>query len=444
MTVENYKMDLVEKYRVGGERPPTRSLEAWERDALLRGSPPRQQILKEAHERGEWIRCDCREPYPVLGVRCTEYGKYVLVRLNSRGVHTITCPLYRPVEELDDDSEMLVVRTKPEVALRFHHRQAPRRQTDEHPASREYSRCRHRDSLEVFLATLLEESECMRVEGEVRSIGKQFHALQDAASKFHLDGEVPLAEFFWTHPKGLMRAILKLKRERGRWAEGARPQGVFVVVADEIDGKTVRIRSGASEWIEIEVLKGIAVKGSHTDRSGPYVVGFTLAGTFEKPEWIQPMRGVAIPIVSKGHLFPVWGGDERRVVRRLLEVNEWWCEKGLRVVYESCEFTAEHPVRRSDAPMVTLAETELKLKLGVVRIGIDGETKLRAASPEDREDTIQVIEVALPIVSEDEEWERHLRTLVKEVSRAFFQKQKALAAKKCSKEGVGWQASAGI
>lgn len=334
-SVQSPTLFLVRKHKIGGSPENLHRLSS-ERQTLLTEAVQEQgeidptnlkfqELLKNIYQKEYWIGCSCREgrpfkeaPVPLLTVQHRK-NRYVLLRLPRRASHREGCP-FEGDGAKSDPSRREGERIKARGVC--FHRKIPQR-TEERSKTEETeyrSLPAKRETPERCLYTLLESSRLNQSKGEKWSRGDAFGQIYEAAEEIDLAGKFTLQEYLWVRPWDLVQAARYIRDDWEKWPDDsqARPQGVFVFETEKIEDQTL-IYDQESEGGH-EVTDSLKIRSPETD--GPHLVLMTIAGSDDRPKYMEPRKAFAVPVVESPRYFPIWSEPERNISAYLIDQFE--------------------------------------------------------------------------------------------------------------------------
>lgn len=282
------------------------------------------ELLKKARDRHWWFECDCQSyDKPILFPRKID-SYLTLVHLNHRGKHADNCifkekksvagkETYKPTREYDTSFPIkLCSNLSSKLSIKkdsFFHDSVESRGAN--PLSK----------LGRTLYTILKVAGLDQLNSHQFDIMAQYKALHQAAKKLTLGNDIPLGEFFWTHPGQKVAAVMKIKNYKKEWLKGARPFGILLMVADSIEENTLYSKIGDKSY-EIKLQDIKYSSGRLAKNLGPFLVLITITNFPDKPYWYDAYQGFAVPIYAKNCLLPMESQFERLTARSIFQ--KWW------------------------------------------------------------------------------------------------------------------------
>lgn len=297
--------------------------------------------LRETRSREEWIACDCRGAregaMPLLSPRQAIGGQVTLVR-HGRVEHAESCPFHRLRTAHETRSDAVAPIEGPFLALSdtpdavVHDGPAKLCVADPREGSlatdrlaRLLERLLHASAFDVVRAEQLTTTP-RRGGRRARMVDVVAHYQQlDLVADQEVAGEIRLEDVWANHPAGLVGLAERLRRDRGRWPAGVRPQGFLAgVVSGVLDGPprlVAETRDG--RHLEVPVYRRLTVLGSD---EGPHFVLGVLTERTDRARF-EMLDAVAVPVASRGVLLPVRSSIERATANDALELLVYWRER---------------------------------------------------------------------------------------------------------------------
>jgi hypothetical protein len=393
-------MALVEKHRLGSDPDRTDAIDS-DHQQLLRAVASDQKALDDAdvqhvlgqiYQKGWWVGCDCRsDARPLMTIRQHASGTYGLVRLPRRAAHAEDCPFGSEGSEADPS----VHRGDPvdDSGVCFHRRSQDATETrqdrDTGPSSMGL-RARL-STLERSLYTLLQNSGLTQTAGEEVDAKGQVYKIAEAAEEIPFAWQFTLRDYLYTKPWAIQQAALEIKEEWEQWPDGARPHGVFLFRGEGADGQTVRYRTAEGPGT-VEVNDHLEMRSP--EAGGPFAFLITVAGTSDNPRWLEPRKGIGVPLADKGRFFPVESGAERTIACHLIDcIGRWNEETETAITLEKPLFT--RPTREGDVrPDLSVRWKEEEIPIRVI------DTDVQTYISERQEDSRRLQALGTPVMVE--------------------------------------------
>ncbi len=292
--------------------------------------PQRIQLIAAARERGEWVLCDCVQPYPVLFPRCSASGVLSLVH-HTDYPHSPSCPF----RSTSASNPGVASRRQRTTNFCFHRKPnlSPPSPAPEPRGSRDVQ---HREnSLIRCLYLLLERAELNVLQDYGEDHPDALAMLASAASRVQLDGQ-PLSEWLYTDWNDLAAAKRKLYNinDKHLWpGRSGRPQCLFILPIDKykedasvcLSACWMHQRIG-DEWKTERYTFAPAIPLVRPERlrsdDGPYLLIFTVsdANQDEHRPHFRPLKAALVPVLTKPCPVPLDSHYER-VVYELLRTH---------------------------------------------------------------------------------------------------------------------------
>lgn len=280
--------------------------------------PAYQSTLEKIYEKKAWIGCMCRKgtpfkdgPVPLMTVQ--ERDRYCILRMPKRPGHAEGCPLRGEGGRSDPNRKV-----GGRVDRVCFHRKSPERTAVETEGDQNSERTylpSRRSGMERCLYTLIEDAGLNRTDGSKVGQFEAFKSVAEAAGEIDLR-EFILKDYLWTKPWAIPEAANQIRNDWEKWPKNSDgfPHGVFVFRANATDGQ--RIVYGDDEEYH-DVAQKIEVRAK--EAGGPLLFLMTVAGSKERPKWIEPRKAFGIPIIGNGLYVPIESGWERAMGTYLVE-----------------------------------------------------------------------------------------------------------------------------
>jgi len=397
------------------------------------------RLIGYARKMGWWLTCDCNpkntQP-PLMTFRKNSNGTISLVHLNNRELHAKNCP-FKEKTYFSAAEPFTTIKNNHNLFLHL----APLPSFSKNIKETNYLRHKttHRCSkLMRLLYTLSELSLWNVIELPIPTIREQYQSLYRQAKEFHLADDILLSDYLWTFPNNIGKAVLKIKKSKSLWGNDLRPCGVFMVIANAVESKSIIC---AQEKRKI-ILNGSLEKSPSQigTNEGPYLAIFSLAENLLKNNWIEPTNGFVVPVFSGRLLTIVENDNERGVLKKLIDLLPWWEKRGVHVKIKKPHFA--FPINVADGVGTEITELHVFYgKNGMVQLlykpSFIIETKVAKiyvnviCCAEDRNLHIKqrniispdnhIIEFDALAANLNDEWAERLSALIKQISHIIFE-----------------------
>jgi hypothetical protein len=281
------------------------------------------QLLLTIKRKGHWITCNCKGGMPPVMTVCQRGQSIYIRRVPSFPEHEKSCLFYREQAEQSDSSPE---RRRPEGDALFGIYKSSETigglQTANNQSAESGSTGARLPRLGNSLFRLLEKAQLNQVMADSLLANKSpdyFEALRQIAQQCWITKSQKLSDFFWTHPKQVGFAAIKIKESASAWPKTSVPHGFMAVVAKRIENNLLYCEL-AQETVTVKLAGKIKLSsGRLGERSGPFLVLFTI-GAEPGSTFYQPLDAFAVPVYSSWQLFPVESHYERMVLKMLLNV----------------------------------------------------------------------------------------------------------------------------
>ncbi len=298
-----------------------------------RGLQANRWLLK-VRAQGQWLACDCQpNTLPVMNVTLNGNTGTLFLK-NNPGTpdHALDCPMRkneRTQRELGDTSaEPALAWLPPDMALKLvgEYRTGaaePGSGSAPGPSRREQQR------LLSLLLTLIEASGLNVYATDLKKdLARQFAELRGVATRYPLIERVPASNYLETRIDMKHMMMLKSRLKDATVFAAQRRHGLLLDCVSEVRGRKV---------IGERNSVGFDFQGHHWLWGGAKSSGPLLALAIYSPatagsQFYQMIHVATVPVLSKGHLFPVFRDEEREPLKMLVSLIDWMAGKGVRVV----------------------------------------------------------------------------------------------------------------
>jgi len=307
------------------------------------------RLLKEAHDKGWWLECDCNEErrrYPLVSPVLRDKALYWrMITGPGRLAHSEKCCFHQREVRRKHAANWSKARRKPPEG--FFSVLKPTGGTEAKKsvgggASVKSTSGGQLPAIAKMLHSLLEKAGLNRwyYDRPERNISSEYAALRQVGSCVKVAPGVLLRDVFFTYaPDWPKNIVFKRMREKMKdWPDGHRPQGFVCYFCHEVDqsGATVRVKGEEIHIPCAGTVKYPVINGNQV--SGPYLFFGVLAETSKK-SGLEIQRAYAQPIADFNHFLAIDSEFERKAFNTLqftlkrlsTEYGEytWWLEKPL-------------------------------------------------------------------------------------------------------------------
>ena len=313
-------------------------------DDLLRGfnrgtlEGPRllqaNQMLMKIRAAGHWLACDCQaRAMPVLNVTLNSHTGTLFLKNNpGTAEHADDCPFSKDERDLADNENPdtpPAAWLAPDTPLRLigDFRRATGEETGNATGSSGDKREQHR--LLSLLLTLIEASGLNVYATHLKKdLTAQFAELRGVAGRYPLTERVPASNYLETRLDMKHMMMLKAKLRDSTVFGNHRRHGLMLDCVSQI-----RARKVYNERSE----DGFDFQGHHLIWGGSRTPGPLLALAIYSPatagsHFYELIHVASVPVLSRGHLFPVYRDEEREPLKMLVSLIDWMASKGVRVI----------------------------------------------------------------------------------------------------------------
>ena len=291
------------------------------------------QLLMKVSNAGHWLACDCRkDALPVLNVTLNGHTGTVFLKNNpGTADHVAGCPFTkdeREPNERDDDSAPPAAWLPPDTPLRligdF------RRTLQNGNGNTADGGERHEQQrLLSLLLTLIETSGLNLYATHLKKdLTGQFAELRSVAGRYPLLERVPASNYLETRLDMKHMMMLKARLREATVFGQHRRHGLLLDCIDEIRNRKV---------LNARTEDGFDFQGHHLLWGGAKTPGPLLALALYSPatagsHFYELIHVASVPVLSRGHLFPVYRDEEREPLKALVSLIDWMAGKGVKVL----------------------------------------------------------------------------------------------------------------
>ncbi|MHA6195202.1 hypothetical protein ACX3YG_12600 [Pseudomonas wadenswilerensis] len=310
-------------------------------DDLLRGfnrgtlEGPRllqaNQLLMKVRAAGHWLACDCQaKAMPVLNVTLNSHTGTLFLKNNpGTAEHAADCPFIkdeRDAGEQEDQDTPPAAWLAPDAPLRligdF------RRASEDGTAGNGSGDKREQHRLLSLLLTWIEASGLNVYATHLKKdLTAQFAELRGVAGRYPLIERVPASNYLETRLDMKHMMMLKARLRESTVFGNHRRHGLLLDCVNQIKGR--KVFNERSE-------DGFDFQGHHLLWGGSRTPGPLLALAIYSPasagsHFYELIHVASVPVLSRGHLFPVYRDEEREPLKMLVSLIDWMASKGVRV-----------------------------------------------------------------------------------------------------------------
>lgn len=293
------------------------------------------QWLMKVRTQGQWLACDCRPgTLPVMNVTLNSSTGTLFLKNNpGTAEHAPGCPFIHDEREnpsmRGDDAPLPAAWLPPDVPLKligdFRAPAMPGAPANALAASQR----REQHRLLSLLLTFIEASGLNVYATHLKKdLSRQFSDLRAVATRYPLIDRVPASNYLETRIDMKHMMMLKSRLKDSTAFIGQRRYGLLLdCVADVVGRKVITDRSSA----------GFDFQGHHLLWGGARSSGPLLALALYSPatagsQFYEMVHVATVPVLTRGHLFPVFRDEEREPLKMLVSLIDWMASKGVKVV----------------------------------------------------------------------------------------------------------------
>jgi len=314
-------------------------------DDLLRGfnrgtlEGPRllqaNQLLMRIRTAGHWLACDCQaRAMPVLNVTLNSHTGTLFLKNNpGTAEHTADCPFIKDERDSSDDADQQdtppAAWLAPDTPLRLigEFRQGGSDDGTGNGSGSGDKREQHR--LLSLLLTWIEASGLnVYATHQKKDLTAQFAELRGVAARYPLFERVPASNYLETRLDMKHMMMLKARLRDSTVFGNHRRHGLLLDCVSQIKGR--KVFNERSE-------DGFDFQGHHLLWGGSRTPGPLLALAIYSPasagsHFYELIHVASVPVLSRGHLFPVYRDEEREPLKMLVSLIDWMASKGVKVI----------------------------------------------------------------------------------------------------------------
>lgn len=292
------------------------------------------QWLMKVRSANQWLACDCRkDALPVLNISLNGSTGTLFLRNNpDTPEHTPGCPFSKSDRETGDSADEApppAAWLAPDTPLRLIGDYP--RGTDNEPsaAPRTPAERREQQRLLSLLLTWIEASGLNVYATHLKKdLTAQFADLRTVASRYPLLERVPASNYLESRLDMKHMMMLKARLREATVFGQHRRHGLLLDCVDQIKGR--KLFNNRSE-------EGFDFQGHHLYWGGNRTGGPLLALALYSPtaagsHFYELIHVASVPVLSRGHLFPVYRDEEREPLKALVSLIDWMASKGVKVL----------------------------------------------------------------------------------------------------------------
>ncbi len=292
------------------------------------------QMLMKIRAAGHWLACDCQaRAMPVLNVTLNSHTGTLFLKNNpGTAEHADDCPFSKDERDLADNENPdtpPAAWLAPDTPLRLigDFRRGAGDETGNGSGSSGDKREQHR--LLSLLLTLIEASGLNVYATHLKKdLTAQFAELRGVAGRYPLIERVPASNYLETRLDMKHMMMLKARLRESTVFGNHRRHGLMLDCVNQI-----RARKVYNERSE----DGFDFQGHHLLWGGSRTPGPLLALAIYSPatagsHFYELIHVASVPVLSRGHLFPVYRDEEREPLKMLVSLIDWMASKGVQVI----------------------------------------------------------------------------------------------------------------
>ena len=288
------------------------------------------QWLMRVRSANQWLACDCRrDAVPVLNVSLNGSTGTLFLRNNpDTPEHAPGCPFTKVEREAGERGEQAAQPAAwlpPDTPLRL--------LGDFLPASGDgASVTAERREQQRLLSLLLSWIEASGLNVYATHLKKdltaQFADLRGVAARYPLVERVPASNYLETRLDMKHMMMLKSRLREATAFGNHRRHGLLLDCIDQIKGRKL---------FNARTEDGFDFQGHHLFWDGGRTSGPLLALALYSPttagsHFYELIHVASVPVLSRGHLFPVYRDEEREPLKALVSLIDWMAGKGVKVL----------------------------------------------------------------------------------------------------------------
>ena len=291
------------------------------------------QMLMKVRAAGHWLACDCQaRTLPVLNVTLNSHTGTLFLKNNpGTAEHADDCPFgkdEREAEERDTSDSPPAAWLAPDAPLRLIG-DFQRAGSDAGNPGNGTGDKREQHRLLSLLLTWIEASGLNVYATHLKKdLTAQFAELRGVAGRYPLIERVPASNYLETRLDMKHMMMLKARRRDSTAFGNHRRHGLLLDCVSQIKGR--KVFNERSE-------DGFDFQGHHLLWGGSRTPGPLLALAIYSPasagsHFYELIHVASVPVLSRGHLFPVYRDEEREPLKMLVSLIDWMASKGVRVI----------------------------------------------------------------------------------------------------------------
>lgn len=291
------------------------------------------QLLMKVRNAGHWLACDCRnDAWPVLNVTLNGHTGTLFLKNNpGTAEHAPGCAFTkdeREAAERDNDSPPPPAWLPPDTPLRLLGDYSRGAQGTA-GGNGEGGERREQQRLLSLLLTLIETSGLNLYATHLKKdLTAQFAELRSVASRYPLLERVPASNYLETRLDMKHMMMLKARLREATVFGSHRRHGLLLDCIEQV--KARKVFNARSE-------DGFDFQGHHLIWGGAKTPGPLLALTLYSPttagsSFYELIHVASVPVLSRGHLFPVYRDEEREPLKMLVSLIDWMASKRVKVL----------------------------------------------------------------------------------------------------------------
>ncbi|MCO7631449.1 MULTISPECIES: hypothetical protein [Pseudomonas] len=290
------------------------------------------QWLMKVRSANQWLACDCRkDAVPVLNVTLNGNTGTLFLRNNpDTPEHAPGCPFSKAEREATErvtETVQPAAWLPPDTPLRL--LGDFRRASETASGSAEANERREQQRLLSLLLTWIEASGLNVYATHLKKdLTAQFAELRSVAGRYPLLERVPASNYLETRLDMKHMMMLKSRLREATVFGNHRRHGLLLDCVDQIKGR--KLFNARSE-------DGFDFQGHHLYWGGNRATGPLLALALYSPtsagsHFYELIHVASVPVLSRGHLFPVYRDEEREPLKALVSLVDWMASKGVKVL----------------------------------------------------------------------------------------------------------------
>ena len=291
------------------------------------------QWLMKVRAQGQWLACDCQPTaLPVMNVTLhSDTGTLFLKNNPGTAEHAADCVFIKDPREAGSTAagphELPAAWLAPDVPLKLISEFRDSTQgvgTGGSPAAR-----REQHRLLSLLLTWIEASGLNVYATHLKkSLTEQFADLRAVATRYPLVERVPASNYLETRIDMKHMMMLKARLKDSSVFGSQRRYGLLLDCVGEVKGR--KVLNERSET-------GFDFQGHHLlwggeKASGPLLALAIYSTTTAGSQFYELIHVATVPVLTRGHLFPVFRDEEREPLKALVALIDWMASKGVKVV----------------------------------------------------------------------------------------------------------------